>query len=221
MIDVVIPAYIPSETHVMYLCEALESLACQTYKDFTARIILNGPDVSKKLPFDERFDYHVMNGKQSAAKARNYGIKLGTSKYVAQLDADDMYMPNKLEKQFQFLEKNADYSIVATSSLVLINGRLEKSCNDPNLVGSHEQIIAVINDINPICCGSVMFRRSDIFNDGLFYNEEYKPGSYWPTYQKSMNEDWDLWIRCVNNGKKIHTLPEELYIWRDGSRVER
>jgi glycosyltransferase involved in cell wall biosynthesis len=222
MIDVIIPAYIPNETHLGYLVEALESLKNQTYKDFTARIVVNGGlDVSDRLPKDDRFDVVKMEGKQSGAKARNYGIKLGNSKYVAQLDADDLYLPEKLEKQFDFMESYQHYSLVATANLVLRDGVLRKSCNDPRVYGTHDQIKSVINDINPICCGSVMFRRSDIFDCGFFYNEKYTPGEYWPTYEKPMSEDWDLWIRCIKSHKRIYVLPEELYIWREGTSVER
>jgi glycosyltransferase involved in cell wall biosynthesis len=222
MIDVVIPAYIPNEVHFHYLIEALSSLKEQTYKDFTARIIVNGGlDVSDRLPKDDRFDVIKMEGKQSGAKARNHGIRLGNSKYVAQLDADDLYLPEKLQKQFEFMENHEDYSLVATSNLVLRGGVLRKSCNDPRAYGTHDQINSVINDVNPICCGSVMFRRSDVFDCGFFYNEKYTPGEYWPTYGKPMNEDWDLWIRCIESNKRICVLPEELYIWREGSSVAR
>lgn len=222
-IEVIIPAYIPSDIHLNYLIEALESLKSQTYQNFVAKIIVNGGllDITDKLPKDDRFHTLIMNGKQSAAKARNYGIKLGNSKYVAQLDADDLYLPTKLQEQFDFMENNPWCSLLGTSTWVLMNNKLEKSCNDPKVFGTHEQIKSVINNINPISCGTVMFRRCDVFDKNLFYNEEYVPGEYWPTYGKNMNEDWDLWIRCINQDKKIHILPKELYIWREGSSVAR
>ena len=221
-IDVIIPAYIPNEINLSYLIQALESLQSQTLTDFVARIIINGGfDVSSKIPKDDRFDVRIIDSKQSAAKARNYGIKLSNSKYVAQLDADDLYLPEKLQKQFDFMENNLWCSLLGTATWVLKNNGLEKSCNDPKVFGTHEQIKVVINNINPICCGTVMFRRCNIFDQGLFYDEEYIPGEYWPTYGKSMNEDWDLWIRCIHQNKQIHILPEELYIWREGSSVAR
>jgi glycosyltransferase involved in cell wall biosynthesis len=221
-IEVIIPAYIPNDINLTYFIQALESLQNQTLSNFIARIIINGGfDICSKIPKDDRFDIRVMNGKQSAAKARNYGIRLGDSKYVAQLDADDLYLPDKLQKQFDFMEKNKWCSLLATSMIVYANGRLQKGCYSNEEIGTHDQIKSCIRDINPICCGSVMFRRSDIFDQGIFYNQEYLPDSYWPEYGKNMNEDWDMWIRCVANDKKFHILPEELYIWRQGSSVER
>lgn len=221
-IDVIIPAHIPNDISLTYFIQALESLQNQTLSNFIARIIINGSfDIISKIPKDNRFDIRVMDGKQSAAKARNYGIKLSDSKYVAQLDADDLYLPDKLQKQFDFMEANNWCSFLGTSVLVLRNGTLQKSCNDPSLYGTYQQIKNCINKINPICCGSVMFRRNDIFDQGLFYDERYAPNTYWPMYNKNMNEDWDLWIRCIHQNKQVFILPEELYIWREGSSVAR
>lgn len=223
-IDVIIPAYIPSQTNLNYFIQALESLKNQTFTNFTARIMINGGllDIVDKLPKDDRFHIVTSYEKQSAAKARNYGIKLGDSKYVAQLDADDLYLPDKLQKQFDFMENNEWCSLLATLILVLNGDKLRKGCYPHQQVGTHDRIKDCIKYINPICCGSVMFRRADIFDKGLFYNEEYAPDSYWPMYGRNMNEDWDMWIRCIlNEDKKIYMLPEELYIWREGSSVAR
>lgn len=221
-IEVIIPAYIPNDINLTYFIQALESLQNQTLTNFIARIIINGGfDICSKIPKDDRFDIRVMDGKQSGAKARNYGMKLGDSKYVAQLDADDLYMPDKLQKQFDFMENNKWCSLLATSILVLANGKLRKSCYSNEEIGTHDQIKSCIRDINPICHASVMFRRSDIFDQGIFYNQDYIAGTHWPEYGKNMYEDWDLWIRCLANDKKFHILPEELYIWREGSSVTR
>lgn len=227
MIDIIIPAYIPTQRHFGYFILAIESLKRQTYKNFNAKIVLNGSSAYKKdilnqIIDDTRFQLFDMERKASAAIARNYAIKISNSKYVAQLDADDMYVENKLEKQIDFMEQNTWCGLLGTSSnVVRYDGGIENSCIDPERYKTHEQIKNCVRDMNPICCGSVMFRRSEVFDKGLFYNEAYKPDTYWPEYGKNMNEDWDLWIRCIEQDIKVHVLPDKLYFWREGSSVER
>lgn len=227
MIDIIMPVYIPTNRHFGYLCLAIDSLKDQTYKDFTVKLMLNGSDnyksdIQNKVKDDPRFQIIDMGPKTSAAIARNYGIKSGNSKYVAQLDADDAYVHTKLEKQIEFMENNTWCGLLGTSSLVIrYDQYLEASCIDPQKYQTHEQIKSCVRNMNPICCGSVMFRRSEVFDKGLFYNETYKPDTYWPEYGKNMNEDWDLWIRCIEQDVKVHVLPDKLYFWREGSSVER
>ena len=152
-IEVIVPAYIPNDINLTYFIQALESLQNQTLTNFIARIIINGGfNICSKIPKDDRFDIRVMDGKQSGAKARNYGMKLGDSKYVAQLDADDLYMPDKLQKQFDFMENNKWCSLLATSILVLTNGKLKKSCYSNEEIGTHDQIKSCIRDITQALC---------------------------------------------------------------------
>lgn len=223
MIDVIIPAYIPSILHKELLCIALESLKNQTFKNFTVKIIFNGtdPNIVAYLPTDHRFKFFFIPEKTSAAHARNFGIRLGESKYVAQLDADDFYFPDKLNEQFNFIENNQQYDIVATliKALKADGDYMQKP---PVLYESNDEIYSIIEHENVICCGSVLFKRDSVFNKNkLFYNEFNKPDSYWPEYGRSMNEDWDLWIRCKKNNMKMFILQKELYCWRSYSSVER
>lgn len=222
-IDIVVPAYIPTETHYEYLIKALESVQKQTFTDFNLIVIINGCDFTIDHPImsDKRFTQVTVTDKTNAATARNYGIKQGKAKYVAQLDADDLYHEQKLEIQYDFMKKNDWCSLVGTHAYVIErDGRITNSCYK-SIHRTHEHIKRYIYQENPICCGSVLFRRSDIFDNNMFYNEKHKPGSIWPQYDRSMNEDWDLWIRCIESDKKIHLLPDRLYYWRRDSGVER
>jgi len=228
MIDVIVPAYIPTERNLNFFYEAMNSLRRQTLKDFNVKIILNGSDLYKSeieesIQSDDRFEALHFKKKSSAAIARNYGIRNTSSKYVAQLDADDLYHEEKLEKQLKFMESNTHCSLLGTSNYVIRNGRnVDSCCGTHHQYQTHEKIKENIDaNYNVIVCGSVMFRRSEVFGNNLFYDEENTPGQYWPSYGKIMYEDLDLWIRCINRGKKINIIPERLYYWREGSRVER
>jgi len=227
LIDVIVPAFIPTRLNLDYLSESVESLKRQTFKSFGVYILLNGSElfadsVHRLVKDSPSMKLINLGPKASGAIARNAGLRLTSSKYVAQLDADDIYHPEKLEKQLTFLEENEWCGLLATSNEVIKRSGSRQPGIDMRNFQSHSQIESRIQDINPICHGSVMFRRSEVFEaKGLYYNELLKPGCIWPEYEKKMWEDWDLWIRCVRAGVKIHVLLDRLYFWREGSSVDR
>jgi glycosyltransferase involved in cell wall biosynthesis len=227
-INVIIPAHIPTEGHLRLLCRAMLSLQNQTYQDFRIILVLNGSFCdtqevkSRLLPFKyfDRLVIYDMESKASGAAARNYGIMRSQSKYIAQLDADDQYMPRKLEKQVEFMENHPDCDFLGTCSMIYCSdGRtVEEEMFRPEL---HGEIARVIHNTNVMACGSILF-RGDVFRRfGVIYNEVYKPGTVWPSYGRKMHEDWDLWIRLIGSGAKAHILQEKLYVWSEGTSVER
>ena len=164
-----------------------------------------------------------MGRKASGAAARNYGIRRSTSKYIAQLDADDAYMPEKLEKQVAFMEAHPDIDFLGTC--LILNRRNNQTVKEQHLQffrpEYHKDIAAVIENENAMAHSSILF-RGDIFrNFGVEYNEAYKPGAIWPIYNRIMYEDWDLWIRLIRLGAKAHNLQESLYVWSEGTSVAR
>ena len=100
-VAVVIPCY----NAAPYLARALDSVLAQTYRDFCVFVIDDGSsdDIETVLlPYIGRVAWsrHPHAGQ---AAARNRGILLSSSPYVAFLDADDEWLPNKLERQIEVL----------------------------------------------------------------------------------------------------------------------
>lgn len=226
MIDVVIPAHLPNETNLHLLRRAIVSLESQTLKDFNVICVLNGcfidcEDIIPAIDTTLKIQWEVLEGKASAAIARNYGVGKATSEYVAQLDADDQYHPKKLEKQLQFMEENNEYSFVGTLAWDWHHHEdVRESCFTPGQYQHHTDIAEVIHRENVICCGSVMFKREAFLALGG-YREENKPGAFWPGYGKPMWEDWDLWRRAIISGYKLYNIPDRLYYWSANTSVER
>ena len=227
-VDVIIPAYLPSLHYLQLLRRALSSLEVQTYTDFGISLVLNGSFCSadeilsslQSYKYFDRITLYDMGRKASGAAARNYGIIRSTSKYIAQLDADDMYMPEKLEKQVEYMDTHSECDFLGTC--LMVNSRdgqiNEEEYDRPEY---HKDIAKVIERENAMACGSIIFRNDVFCRFGVLYTEAYKPGMIWPSYGRNMHEDWDLWIRLIKAGAKTHNLQEKLYVWSEGTSVAR
>ena len=226
MIDVIIPAYLPSKNHHKMLLRAFSSLEQQTFKDFEVIVVLNGcytdyDTIIKSVKTGLNIKWLTINGKASGAIARNKGIYASKKTYIAQLDADDQYHPRKLEQQIKFLKSNSNYSFVGTLAQDFKSKtNIKNSCFSENQHRNHVDIARALANSNIMCHGSIMFKR-EAFIDLSGYNEDHKPGSIWPNYKKRMWEDWDLWKRAIKKGYKFYNIPERLYYWSTDTGVER
>lgn len=102
-VSVIIPFY----NGIHWLYEAAESALNQTYSNVEIIIVNDGSteDVTEFLKkFGDSIVYAYQKN-QGPAAARNYGIKLANGDYIAFLDADDIWLPTKLEKQIFFMEE--------------------------------------------------------------------------------------------------------------------
>ena len=108
-VSVIIPFY----NNLEWLIEAVESALNQTYQNLEIIIVNDGSreDIGGFLSkYGERITYHYQKN-EGAASARNHAMKLATGEYYAFLDSDDIWLPNKLEKQISFMEEtNAKWS---------------------------------------------------------------------------------------------------------------
>jgi len=109
-VSVIIPTY----NSAIYLPEAIESVLAQTYKDFEIIVIDDGSTDNTKdavTPYLDRIIF--LDGPNGGpCKARNRGIQKSSSEYVAFLDADDMWYPDKLECQMAVFSENQHYDMV-------------------------------------------------------------------------------------------------------------
>lgn len=105
-----------------YLGEAIESILNQTFKDFEF-IIINDGSTDKSLEIiksykDERIVI-IDQKNMGLAKALNNGIKIAKGKYIARMDADDISMPNRLEIQYDFMERHPECVAVGSNAEVI------------------------------------------------------------------------------------------------------
>ena len=103
-----------------FISETIESVLNQTYTNWEMIIIddcstdKSNQIVKQYIERDKRIRLIALNENSGAAVARNKGIEVSSGRFIAFLDGDDLWEPNKLEKQIQFMtEKNIGFSFTS------------------------------------------------------------------------------------------------------------
>ena len=133
--------------------------------------------------------------KKGAGTSRNIGISNSNGKYIAFLDADDIWETNKLEKQIKFMDTN-NLDISHTSYYVVDEKK--------NILGKRfAKNFFLLNELLKSCdIGlSTVIIKKDLINDEIKF----------PALKTK--EDFVLWLQLLRNGKKIYALNEYLTFW--------
>jgi glycosyltransferase involved in cell wall biosynthesis len=201
-VSVILPAYNCEK----FIGKAIQSVLQQTFTDFELIIINDGSTDNTESIInefdDQRIVYLKNSNNQGLVYTLNKAITQANGKYIARMDADDICLHERLAKQKTFLDQNKDITVVA-STIEFINEQEEKTGIwklDRQTITS-AQIRRAILKQNCIAHPTVMV-RSEILKQ-LKYKE----------YQKNI-EDYDLWLRMLNQGYKIAKLDEPLLLYR-------
>ncbi|MCK5256411.1 MAG: glycosyltransferase [Deltaproteobacteria bacterium] len=185
-----------------HLREAVESILNQTFKDFEFIIINDGStdrtgDILESYA-DERIVI-VNQDKTGLTKALNRGLSLARGKYIARMDADDISLPKRLEKQIQFLEENTGVELVSCHFYEIDSGGCQ--INLCQLPVKNEDIQKSLLVCNQFCHGAAVFKSECIRTIGT-YREFFR-----------FSQDFDLWLRIAEKFKCAN-LNTPLYKWR-------
>lgn len=186
-----------------YLCEAINSILNQTFKDFEFLIINDGSTDRTAEILQSYHDPRIktINNPENRGipKSRNSGMRIAKGKYIAVMDADDISLPRRLEKEVAFLDQNRNIGLVGTYYL-MINEKGKVLRTIKCLTESMELKDKLLEE-NQFGHGSVMFRAECIEKVGL-YREEFK-----------LSLDYDLMLR-ISEVYDVANIPEFLYQWR-------
>lgn len=195
-ISVIMPVY----NAQAYLRESIQSILNQTFVDFEFIIVNDGStDISCEIIssfYDSRIKVINNDSNKGNYKARNIGMENAKGKYFCVMDSDDISKPNRLETQFNFLERNLEVGICG--SLISFIGS-DTVLDRPS---SYEDIKVLYIKDNYCTHPSLMMRSSFLKKYKLRYNEEYIYSS-----------DYDLVSRAIRVFKVVN-LPDVLLEYR-------
>jgi glycosyltransferase involved in cell wall biosynthesis len=179
LVSVIIPCYNQGK----FLQECIESVLNQTYRSLEIIIVDDGStddtrDVARRFPVLK----YVHQNNAGPAQARNNGFNVSTGNYLIFLDADDRLLPNGIEENLNFLNRNPD-SVFVSGQIRMIaeNGSFMNTPEITCVLANHYRTLLESNYIWTTGC--VMFRRS-IFESFQFDKEFLGP------------EDWKLYL-CI------------------------
>lgn len=206
-ISVVMPCYNRQE----YVVDAIESILNQTYTNFEFIIIDdcstdNTYEIVKKYAeIDKRIIALQNEENKGIVYTLNRGFGLARGKYIVRMDDDDISLPQRFQKQVEYMEINPDI-IILGSFIEVFTERFKEGhswvCED-----DPEILSILINFFNPMCHPSVIIRKEFLTSYNLKYKEEYRHA-----------EEYFLWVEILKYGGKIGNIPEVLLKYRGHSK---
>ena len=212
-ISIVIPAYKAAN----YLAEAIDSALAQTYPNVEIIVVNDGsPDDGATAAVAESYGdkiryFEKENGGSSSAL--NTGIANMTGEWFSWLSHDDLYVPEKLQKQIEYIrsldianEELSKHIFFSASDLIDADGNTIRRSNEKEDLRIAENVrsfphngylIAEPTVYNFHGCSCLVHR--DAFSDIGVFNEKLR-----------LLNDLDLWYRFYSSGYKVHYIPEPL-----------
>ena len=198
-ISVVLPVYNAEET----VAEAIDSILQQTFMDFELIIINDGSiDNSEEIILsysDERIRYYSNGENRGLIYSLNRGLRLAKGKYIARMDADDISLPERFEKQVRIMEDKPH--VIVCGTLVKYFGstkcRLPFTAYEDSGLNKEKLLLG--------CCfahPTVMIRRQILVDTGIVYHDDYLHA-----------EDYKMWIDLAAHGD-FYNIQEVLLKYR-------
>lgn len=202
LISVIMPVYNGQD----YLAEAIKSILNQSFSDFEF-IIIDDCSTDNSLEIAEYFlkqDNRIKITKLAKnigiVGALNVGLNVAQGKYIARMDADDISVPERLEKQYSFLENHPEVGLVSSDvSVIDSSGKIQFIIQMPQ---TKNMINWAFCYFDPIVHPTVMVKNSLISLSGGYRNQIENEEDYFP-------EDYDLWVRIIRN-TEFYNLSEPL-----------
>lgn len=204
MINPLVSVIMPVYNSAKYLHEAVDSVLAQSYAHWELLMVNDcstDSSAEKMKSFseqDQRIKTFHLSKNSGAAAARNLAIQNAQGKYIAFLDADDLWMPEKLAQQISYMEQHQN--VLSYSWYYTMNpdgSKQDKIIKAPAIV-SYEDLLRN----NTIGCLTAV------------YNAELLGKMEMPLIRK--RQDYGLWLNILRKGYMAHGIQEPLAIYRTG-----
>ncbi|RZK39287.1 MAG: glycosyltransferase family 2 protein [Pedobacter sp.] len=190
LVSILMPVY----NAEIYISGTIDNILNQTYTNFEFLIFNDGSNDRSAETItsyaDDRIKFYHTDNNLGYVKHLNEGIQLAKGKYIARVDADDLYHKDKLKLQVEFLEKNPDYGLCGTwyktfDAAGTIQNIQLPTCND--------DIKIQLLSNNPFGHPTVIIRKEILLNFNLKYNHSLIPA-----------EDYKLWVEISRKTKMVN-----------------
>jgi glycosyltransferase involved in cell wall biosynthesis len=198
LVSVVIPTY----NYGRYICETVESALGQTYSPIEIIVVDDGStdDTGERLTaYGNRVRY-IYQQNSGPAVARNRGVQDAHGDWIAFLDADDLWLPYRLELQVELLRRLCEPALLCSHTIAFTDQPPSIPAK-PSLTSPIELTVHQILFRNYIGTSTVMVPRDVILAVGGFDRRYCGP------------EDFDLWLRVARR-LKVWLMPEALVLYR-------
>ncbi len=200
LVTTIIPSYNARE----FISETIESAICQTHHDQEIIVVDDGSSdgsVDRLKDFGDRI-HLIQQPNGGPAKARNTGARLASGRWLAFLDADDRWSPEKLEKQLALADEHT--SLVYTDRLNFGDcGRMNRRLSEVATLWEGDVFEQLLRG-NFITMSSALIRREDFLELGGFDEDR----------ELISVEDWEFFVRFAEAGKRVRVCPEPLTEYR-------
>ena len=189
-----------------YLVQAIDSILNQTYQNFEFIIIDdcstdNSSHILQEYAKKDSRIKIIKKEKNIGIKGfienLNLGISIAEGKYIARMDQDDVSLPERFQKQVDFLENNPEITLVG-AQLNLINEQ-NKITGEAIAALQHRDIVKRITSQIQLFHPVIMFRK----DQNIQYREKFL-----------YCEDYDLYLNLITQGKKLANINEKLLHYR-------
>jgi glycosyltransferase involved in cell wall biosynthesis len=198
-LSVVIPAYNAAGT----IGEAIESVLAQTLAPIEIVVCDDGStddfDGAVRPYLDRITLLRKKNGGEGSSKATASAAAAGD--FVVVLDADDVFLPERLEALTELARARPDLDVLTTDAFFEVEGRVIRRCYTPDWRFEVDDQRRTILERNFVF-GAAAVRRSRLRQVGGFAES------------RRYAADWDLWIRMILSGSKVGLVEEPLYRYR-------
>lgn len=198
LVSIIVPAYNAEK----YLKRALESIFLQTYKNIEIIVVDDGSaDRTGEIArfFAEKGARYIRQENKGVAAARNTGIRTANGEYIAFLDADDMYAPEKIAKEVKFLKDHPEFDLVYCNTKHFFEEKPDVfyKLKRPFYSGEvFEKLLrGSFGQSNTVLIPKRIFEKVGFFDESSRHSEE-----------------WDMFLRIARAGYRVGFLGEDLVI---------
>ncbi len=191
---------------IEWIRESVNSILDQTFKEFEFIIVCDAPDnkdaidcLNEFAEKDKRIKLFVNEKNEGLTKSLNRGLRESLGYYIARIDADDVSLCDRLEKQVRFMDTHPDVVASGTSAFYWDGKRVIRRTHR---YSSSKILRSMIIFDSPIYHPSAFFRRI-IDGTPVMYNEEFK-----------YSQDYALWISLIGSNYKLSNIDKPLIKYR-------